>query len=284
MQQTLAAPAVVHGFGYYSGLDVRVEFRPAAVDAGITFVRTDLGPSARIPVRSDLRVDVPRRTNLRLRGAEVAMVEHVLAALAGLHIDNCEVHVDQAEMPGCDGSALAFVEAIQAAGIKSQDAPARTLAVTRAVRIEHGNCWIEAAPDPSGALRIEYRLDYQHDAVLGRQTASTVVTPDSFSRELAPCRTFLLASEADQLRAAGLGQRVTSRDVLVFGEQGVIDNELRFANECARHKALDVLGDLALTGCRVSGHIVAYRSGHRLNAALAVRLLQQAGAGVALSA
>lgn len=275
-QQTLAAPAVVQGFGYYSGLDVRVEFRPAPADAGIVFVRRDLGPQARIPAHYGLRRDVPRRTNLRRRDAEAAMVEHVLAALAGLAVDNCEIWVDQAEMPGCDGSAAAFVEAIHAVGIVEQDAPAATLKIARTVRIEHGNCWIEASPNPQGRLRLEYRLDYRHDQVVGRQTACVTVTPESFAAELAPCRTFLLASEAEQLRAGGLGGRVTPRDLLVFGEHGPIDNALRFPNECARHKALDVLGDLALVGRRIIGNVTAYRSGHRLNAELASRLLHDA--------
>ena len=284
LQQTLAAPAVVYGFGYYSGTDVRLEFRPAPINSGVVFVRPDVSGHARVPVQCDLRTDVPRRTNLRRGDVEVAMVEHVLAALAGLQIDNCEIWIDQPEMPGCDGSADAFVRAILGAGIVEQDATAPTFEVTRTLRVEHGNCWIEASPNPQGQLQIEYRLDYQHDSVIGRQTASLTVTPDAFRRELAPCRTFLLASEAEQLRGAGLGLRVTHRDLLVFDQQGPIKNKLRFPNECARHKALDVLGDLALMGRRVVGNFVAYRSGHRLNAELATRLLNNAAKPMRISA
>ena len=274
LQQTLACPAVVYGFGYWSGADVRLEFRPAPVDSGIVFVRPDLGGHARIAVRPEHRIDVPRRTNLRQNGAEAAMVEHVLATLAGLQIDNCEVGVDQAEMPGCDGSAAGFAEAILGSGIVAQNKPARKFEVVRPVRIEHGNCWIEASPNRQGRLCIEYRLDYPHDLAIGRQTASIHVTPESFFRELAPCRTFLRIREAEELRAQGLGLRVTPRDLLLFDDERPVQNKLRFPNECARHKALDVLGDLALMGRRIVGNFVAYRSGHRLNAELAARLLQ----------
>ena len=121
-QCTISRPAVVEGFGYWSGRDVRVEFRPAAADTGYVFVRTDLASPVRIPASIEHRVESPRRTTLRSGGAEVAMVEHVLAALGGLQVDNCEIHVDAAELPGCDGSSRPFVQALDAAGIEPQDA------------------------------------------------------------------------------------------------------------------------------------------------------------------
>ncbi|QDS98440.1 UDP-3-O-acyl-N-acetylglucosamine deacetylase [Adhaeretor mobilis] len=274
-QNTIARPSAVHGFGYWSGEDITVEFRPAPPNSGITFVRQDLGADARIPARTDLRAEVPRRTNLKWNHAQVEMVEHVLAALAGLHIDNCEVWVDRPEMPGCDGSALPFVEALQESGVVAQAAPARQLVVTESIRISDGECWIEAHPSEDEELSIEFQLDYPHNPRIGRQSVFCVVTPERFQYELAPCRTFILASEAEQLTRQGLGTRVTPQDLLVYDEQGPIDNPLRFANECARHKALDVLGDLALTGCDITGHIVAYRSSHRLNSALASLLVER---------
>lgn len=265
----------VRGFGYWSGLDVAVEFRPAAPHTGITFVRTDLDATPRIPARAEYRRDVPRRTNLRCGAAEVEMVEHVLAALWGLEIDNCEVWVDQAEMPGCDGSSLPFVEALLRAGALPQDVPAERLEVLEPLRVSDGDCWIAAYPSPQGELSIEFELDYPHHPQIGRQSTQLVVTPETFCRDIAPCRTFVLASEADALVERGLGLRVTTSDLLVFGERGPIDNSLRFANECARHKALDVLGDLALTGRRVLGKFIAHRSSHRLNAALANEMIQR---------
>jgi UDP-3-O-acyl N-acetylglucosamine deacetylase len=275
MQQTIAARAVVAGFGYWSGRDVRIEFRPAAAGAGITFVRSDLGASARIPARVDLRVEVPRRTNLRQGKIEVEMVEHVLAALSGLGIDNCEVWTNHPEMPGCDGSSAAFVDAIVRAGIVSQGIVANRVAVTETIRVTEGESWIEARPSAKNQFSIEYQLHYPAAPVIGRQVARVVVTPERFRSELAPCRTFLLQTEADQLRRQGLGVRVTNRDLLVFDERGPIDNRLRFPNECARHKALDVLGDLALAGCRFIGEFTAYRSGHRLHAELTRQLVDR---------
>jgi UDP-3-O-acyl N-acetylglucosamine deacetylase len=272
MQHTIAGRASTAGFGYWSGKDVRIEFRPAPAGSGITFVRSDLGPGARVPALVDYRVDVPRRTNLRHGRVEVHMVEHVLAALAGLNVDNCEVWTNQAEMPGCDGSAAPFVDALLRARIVCQGVEARTMRVTEVVRVSEGGCWLEARPAPDGEFRIEFQLDYP---TIGRQIVRLAVTPDRFRNELATCRTFLLRSEADELVKQGLGQRVTPRDLLVFDENGPIDNKLRFPNECARHKGLDMIGDLALSGCRISGLFVAHRSGHRLHAELTRQLAEK---------
>jgi UDP-3-O-[3-hydroxymyristoyl] N-acetylglucosamine deacetylase len=275
MQQTIGGLAVVEGFGYWSGRDVRLEFRPAAIGSGVTFIRSDLGPTARAPVRVDLRIEVPRRTNLRAGGVDVEMVEHVLAALAGLQIDNCEVWTNQPEMPGCDGSAAPFVDALLRAGIVQQGCEAASLRVADTVRVTEGESWIEARPSARGQFSIEYQLDYPAARAIGRQVARVTITPERFRRELAPCRTFVLRSEAEQLMRQGLGARVTPRDLLVFDDDGPVENRLRFPNECARHKALDVLGDLALAGRRMIGEFVAHRSGHRLHAELTRQLLER---------
>ena len=272
MQQTIAAPASVAGFGYWSGDDVRIEFRPAAPYAGITFVRCDLVPNVRIPARVEQRIEVPRRTNLQRGSATVDMVEHVLAALFGLGIDNCEVWTDRPEMPGCDGSSAEFVRALNSVGLKQQGAVAELWDVAETIRVAEGDAWIEARPATDGQLHVEFQLDYPDQGAIGRQTARVLVTPERFAREIAPCRTFLLQREADQLRRQGLGARVTNQDLLVFNDHGPVDNALRFADECARHKALDVIGDLALGGRRLAAEIVAHRSGHRLHAELTRQL------------
>ncbi len=275
VQQTIAGRALVEGFGYWSGRDVQLEFRPAAPGSGITFVRSDLGPAARVPARVEHRVEVPRRTNLRCGGVEVEMVEHVLAALAGMGIDNCEVWTNQPEMPGCDGSAAPFVDALVRAGAVSQGIDAPRLEVSDIFCVTEGDSWMEARPAARGECSLEFQLDYSGVRAIGRQVARATLTPERFRREIAPCRTFVLQSEADQLRQQGLGARVTPRDLLVFGENGPIDNRLRFPNECARHKALDVIGDLALAGRRIVGQFVAYRSGHRLHAEMTRQLIQR---------
>ncbi len=284
LQRTICRPVTVEGVGYWSGRRVRIEFRPAPVDSGITFVRDDLAAGARVPARAEFRAEVPRRTNLNCQGVQVDMVEHILATLAGLEIDNCDVGVDQAEMPGCDGSAREFVQAIDSVGTFEQDRAPQRLEVTETVRHSCGEAWIEARPAHEGEYKVQFELDYPHDAAIGRQTARMRVTPELFRREIAPCRTFVLQREAEEMVRRGLGTQVTPRDLLVFDEHGPIDNQLRFPNECARHKVLDVIGDMALTGCQVVGHIVAHRSGHRLHAALASELVARFKHGSLLSA
>lgn len=282
-QRTIRRPVAVLGFGYHTGKDVRVEFRPAPAGAGITFVREDLGLNARIPVRCEHRYEVPRRTCLKVGQVHVEMVEHILAALAGLQIDNCEIAVDQPEMPGCDGSAMAFVAAVESVGAVEQEREVNRLEITEHVALASGDMRIEAFPSATNSYTLEYTVDYPNDPVIGYQIASLEVTPELFRDEIAPCRTFVLQREADEMLRAGLGKRVRSHDLLIFGDKGPVSNRLRFDNECARHKALDVIGDLALTGCEIEGHIVAYRSGHRLNAAFAQELLRRF-AGVTLKA
>lgn len=274
-QNTLAAATKVTGFGYWSGQDVTVEFRPAPPDTGVVFVRGDLAKPVRISARVENRIETPRRTTLRAGGANVEMVEHILAALAGLQVDNCEVWVTAPEMPGCDGSSQPFVQAIDAVGTAPQPAVRSLLVIHEISRLGNEESWIEARPAASG-LTAKYRLDYGRDNAIGRQTLALTVTPDSFRRELAPSRTFMLKTEADWLRSQGLGTRATSQDLLVFDHEGPVDNELRYPDECVRHKLLDLVGDLALAGCDLLGHFVAHKSGHRLNAEL-VRILLTEG-------
>jgi UDP-3-O-acyl N-acetylglucosamine deacetylase len=271
-QRTISQPAAVSGFGYWSGKDVRVEFRPAPANTGIVFVRGDLAKPARIPAIVANRIETPRRTTLRAGGASVEMIEHIMAALGGLQVDNCEVWVDAPEMPGCDGSSLPFVEALTTAGFKTQEATRATLVIREVTRLGNADSWVEARPTSSLGMSLKFHLDYGSGNPIGQQTLTLPVTPDSFRRELAPCRTFMLKTEADWILAQGLGTRATLQDLLVFDNEGPIDNELRFRDECVRHKALDLVGDLALAGCDLVGHFVAYRSGHRLNAEL-VRIL-----------
>ncbi|MEX0938244.1 MAG: UDP-3-O-acyl-N-acetylglucosamine deacetylase [Pirellulales bacterium] len=275
-QQTIGCPAAVQGFGYWSGRDVRVEFRPGPPDSGIVFYRSDVSSPAPIPATAANRIEIPRRTTVTARGVRVEMIEHAMAALAGLGIDNCQVWVDQEEMPGLDGSALPFVEALDRAKIISQDVPRRRLVIREVTRLGNDDVWIEARPSRTPGLTVKFRLDYGSAGAIGRQSLELTVTPEVFRKQLAASRTFVLKEEADWLRQQGLGQRVTPADLLIFGPDGPIDNELRFPDECVRHKLLDVVGDLALSGCELWGHVIAHRSGHRLNAEL-VRVLLAEG-------
>ena len=274
-QRTLANATSVSGFGYWSGKDVTVEFRPAEAGTGVTFVRTDLDRPRRIAADVRNRIETPRRTTLADDGSQVEMVEHILAALFGLQIDNCEVWVDTGEMPGCDGSSLPFVTALKEAGIVSQGQARRRLIVTDITRVGDDDCWVEARPLKSDTLALKYKLDYGPNNAIGRQVLEVSLSPKTFTSELASARTFVLQEEADWLRQRGLGTRVTNQDLLVFGEEGPIDNPLRFENECVRHKTLDLVGDLALGGCDLVGQIIAHKSGHRLNADLIKMLLME---------
>jgi len=267
-QRTIAAPAAVEGIGYWSGRKVRVEFRPAPPCSGIVFVRKDMEGCPRLPADIRYCQDTPRRTTLRSGQVTVEMVEHVLAALSGLEIDNCEIWVDQPEMPGCDGSCLPFVEALLSGGIKDQNAPRERFYVPRVLRVGDQTGWLEVRPAASGKRYIRYELDYGPCSPIGRQSLETVVSPRHFRTKLAPSRTFLLEAEAAEIKARGLAKHATFRDLLVFGPEGPIDNQLRFPDECVRHKIVDLIGDLALAGFDLMGRIVAYRSGHRLNAEL----------------
>ncbi|HLA85308.1 MAG TPA: UDP-3-O-acyl-N-acetylglucosamine deacetylase [Thermoguttaceae bacterium] len=264
-QRTIASAVTVEGVGYWSGRDVCVEFRPADENAGVVFVRRDLPGLPRVPARVALRTDTPLRSSLEFSGVRVEMVEHIMAVLGGLQIDNCEVWVDQPEMPGCDGSSLAFIEAIEQTGVVTQPALRRCLFVSELIRASRDDAWVELRPSSDDGLWLDYTLDYGPGPI-GRQRLRLKLTPETFRRELAPSRTFLLEAEAKRLQSLGLGARAGFGDLLVFGPDGPIDNTLRFEDECVRHKVLDLVGDLALAECDLAGSVIASRSGHHLNA------------------
>jgi UDP-3-O-acyl N-acetylglucosamine deacetylase len=274
-QRTIANPATVQGIGYWSGRDVRVEFRPAEVNTGIVFIRADLEGCPRIAATVKNWRETPLRTTLRCDGAGVDMIEHVMAALAGLQIDNCELWVDRAEMPGCDGSSQPFVEALDAARIVQQNTARPQRIIRQVIRLGSEQSWIEARPCCSRRTILQCELDYGRGNPIGRQSFEISLTPESFRKNLASSRTFVLEEEAAALQARGLGQRTTYRDLLVFGSEGPIDNQLRCPDECVRHKLLDMVGDLALAGRDLIGRFIAYRGGHRLNAELVRAILDQ---------
>jgi UDP-3-O-acyl N-acetylglucosamine deacetylase len=271
-QRTLANPTDIAGIGFISGQSVRVRLKPAPADTGIAFVRTDRKSSPSIPARAAVVTDTARRTTLGSGDNSVTLVEHLLGALAGMRVDNCFIEIEGPEPPGLDGSAGGFVRAILGAGIVTQPARRAIVGVTAPMTVCDRGATITVHPPTDETLRISYVLDYGPAAAIPRQSVTFDVTPDTFARELAECRTFLLETEAEALRRQGIGQHVTPSHVLVFGPRGVIGNVLRHADEPARHKVLDLIGDLSLSGCDLAGHFVAYRSGHQLNVDLASRL------------
>jgi UDP-3-O-[3-hydroxymyristoyl] N-acetylglucosamine deacetylase/3-hydroxyacyl-[acyl-carrier-protein] dehydratase len=275
-ERTLAQTAEVRGVGFFHGSDVTLRFHPAAAGTGIVFVRSDLPDRPTIPALVDRVASSQRRTTIRQGGASVEMIEHVMAALAGLAIDNCAVEVDAGECPGCDGSSLPFVEALDRAGTAQQDRARQTLVLDRSVVVQDGDAVLAAHPGGAGGTTLAYHLDYGRGAPIAAQSYCFELSPETFRNEVAASRTFLMEFEADALRAAGMGARTTPADLLIFGRDGVIGNTLRFRDECARHKVLDMLGDLALLGFDLHGLVVAHRSGHQTNHALARRLIEHA--------
>lgn len=274
-QTTITHPCHVSGRGYWSGQPVTLTFLPAPAETGVRFVRTDLPERPSVQATTDHRIDMQLRTRLADGPAVVDMVEHVMAALYGLQIDNVEVHCTGGEMPGLDGSSLAYALALDDAGRTPLRNRRSTLRINKRSRVGDDKQWITVEPCDGDSLEIEYRLDYGSNNPIGTATYSTKVSEDAFFHRLAPARTFISLKEAEQLQERGLAKHVTTRDLLVFDVDGPIDNTLRFNDECARHKALDLLGDLALTGIDLVGKVVAYRSGHQLNGRLAEQLRKE---------
>ena len=272
-QTTIDRPSQVSGFGFWSGRDVTIEFRPAPANTGLVFVRADLPDNPRVPALVHHRVQGPRRTTLVHQGCAVELVEHVLAAAFALQIDNCEIWVDRPEIPGCDGSSQPFVDALIQAGRVELNAPRPYRVVTQTIQVGDSHSWVRAEPIKVPDLELTYNLNYECPAI-GSQSFSANVEPAVFVDDVAPARTFVLKSEADQLQERGLGRRVEYSDILVFDDNGPIENQLRFDDECARHKLLDMIGDFALIGCDLFGKFTAHRSGHYLNAKMAFAIIQ----------
>lgn len=251
-------------------------FSPAEPGSGITFVREYEGKTATIPATVHNVLKRPRRTCLRNGTLMVETIEHCMAALSGLGIDNATVRVagtSVGEIPGGDGSSRPFVEAIQSAGIVEQEAELEPLIVKHPVQVSDAEATLVALPGPTDRLEIIY--DFEAPAPVGRQVFAFALGGEDFVTQVAPARTFVFEREAAEMQARGMGRHLTPRDLLVISAAGPIENEFRFADECARHKVLDLIGDLYLVGRPVYGRIVAHKSGHSLNHLLARRLLDQ---------
>ncbi len=277
-QHTIDHDVELTGRGLFTGEPVSLRARPGEPDTGIWFVRTDQTPPIRIAATVENVAKRARRTSLRNGTVAIETVEHWLSACAGLQIDNLQIELDANELPGMDGSSRGFVETLHQAGRREQSVERTPHVVDDVVRVVEGESELIALPPLSpkdDTLEIAYDLDYGPDNPIGRQHFRCIVTPDTFETNIAPARTFVLQAEADALREHGLGTHLGYNDILVFGEQGPIDNELRFSDECVRHKVLDLIGDLLLLGRPLVGRIVARKSGHALNHELVRALRRQ---------
>ncbi len=275
-QRTISREIQLDGIGLFSGEPSTVTIAPAGVGAGITFVRQEGDHIATIPALVSNVLKRPRRTCLRNGTLHVETVEHCLAALNGLGINNAVVRIAgglTGEVPAVDGSSQPYVEAINNAGIVEQDGEVQPLVIRRALQVTSGDATIAALPGPTDKLEILY--DFEAPEPIGRQLFSFHLGDDDFGKQIAPARTFIFEHEAQELRARGMGKHLTARDLLVISPRGPIENQYRFADECVRHKVLDLIGDIALAGRPIRGRILAHKSGHELNHLLVRRLLEQ---------
>jgi len=272
---TLAGPVRIEGIGLFTGAHVVCTIVPGT--DGIRFVRDDLG--VEIPAHIDRLgtaplppelTDPPRNTTLISREAVVTTTEHVLSALGGLGVTEAVIHLDGAEPPIGDGSAAHFVRAIRAAGLHKTDRIVESIRVRDTIVVDDGRGGSITA-EPADAPLYRYELDYA-DGPIRPQSAEWRADPEGYAREIAPARTFCLETEALTMRELGLFGSFTPRDLLVVGPDGPIDNAWLFDNEAARHKLLDLIGDLALVGRPICARITARRSGHALNHELARKL------------
>ncbi|MCX5669583.1 MAG: UDP-3-O-acyl-N-acetylglucosamine deacetylase [Candidatus Omnitrophica bacterium] len=274
-QKTIVNQVTLKGVGIHTGNKANVIFKPAEVDSGVTFIRTDIPGAPRIKADVGSLVvasKFSRRSSIGNDQAEVQTVEHLMAALSSLGIDNIDIQIDNNEVPGLDGSSINFLEALEKAGLAHQDKLRYVYTVKEPICIQEGESSIAILP--AKEFKISYTLNYDHP-MLAAQFLEIVVNAESFKTALSSARTFCLESEASELQSQGLGLGANYDNTLVVGKTGVIKNKLRFNDEFVRHKILDLIGDLYLAGCPLRGHVVALKSGHSLNLKIAQKIYEQ---------
>ncbi len=237
--------------------------RPASPNTGIAFTRTDLSEEVTISVGMRSVSASSFATSLENRGVSVTTVEHLLAAISGLGIDNAMIEVNAPEVPILDGSAAPFVALIQAAGIVRQSHPRKYVVVRKPIRVRENGRWVEIRP--SRRLRISYTVDFKHP-MISKQSYEISLPGKAFQEEITPARTFGFLSEVAELRSNGYALGGSLENAVVMDDSGVLNEEgLRFPDEFVRHKILDLVGDLSLLGHPLIGHVIAHKSGHTLN-------------------
>ena len=271
-QKTIGGEVSFRGRALQTGRKTAVVCVPAPAGHGIVFERSDLAGSPSYNLRDAVfSEEYARRSTVGLGAGKVQTVEHLLAALWGLGIDNMLVRVNGPELPVMDGSAEGFLKPLKEAGLVEQEEPRREIKITSAIRVEDGKRSITALPGEG--LTISYLIDYKVRCV-GREIFEIKLDGDSFEKEIAPARTFCMKREALLLLLAGLGRGANLKNTLVLGDKGPVGTSLRFPNEPVRHKILDLVGDLYMLGRPVIGKIIAERSGHALNARLVRRIYE----------
>ena len=244
LQKTIKREGKMHGRGLFGGKEAKMVFRPAPVDSGITFVRTDTPEPVRISAIASNLAERSRRTTIKKGPVSIETVEHCLAVVNALEISNMVVEVDGPELPAPDCSSAEYLKVLKRAGVIEQNVGRKEFVIDKPVNIAVGDACIYALPYSDDGLSLTYDLDYGGHIGIGRQIFSCKLSPESFEKHLAPARTFLLESEARQFQARGMGTHIGPRDLLVINSDGPIKNSYRFPNECVRHKIVDLIGDL----------------------------------------
>ena len=269
-QRTLRRQISCVGIGLHSGNKVNLALKPAPVDFGIRFRRTDLG-GHEIAATVQHLGGIQLATGLARNEVSVETVEHLLAALTSTGVDNVLVELNSPEVPIMDGSAAPFIYLIHEAGVKPLPAPRKYLKIVRPIAISRGDKRI--ALYPSDHFKVTYSVSYDHP-LLRHQSRTIRITEHSFVEDIAPARTFTFLKDVEMMRQNGLALGGSLENAIVLGETGILNNALRFEDEFVRHKILDAIGDLALVGYPVIGHLVAHRAGHALHTEFATKVLE----------
>lgn len=273
-QRTLRSKVSCTGIGLHSGAKITLTLNPAPANTGIRFVRVDLSPEVEIPALADYVVDTTMATTIGKNGARIGTIEHLMAALSGLGIDNCRVELDGPEVPIMDGSAAPFVYLIQSAGIELQREMKKFLVIRKPVSVEDGDKVAKFLPAPQ--LSISFTIDFDHP-LISNQSFRMDFSDRFFHREIARARTFGFYEEVEMLKRMGLARGGSLDNAIVVDDFSILNPDgLRFPDEFVRHKILDSMGDISLLGMPVIGHLVAYKSGHMLNHKLVTEVLSDA--------
>ena len=270
-QRTLSGPIGCNGVGLHSGASVNITLLPAPADHGIVFVRTDLPTRTEIPAVARYVVNTELATTLGRDGSEVATVEHLLAAMSGLGIDNARIELDGPEVPIMDGCAAPFAYLIRSAGVRVLDAPKSFVVIKKRVSVREGEK--TAGLDPCDRFKISCRIDFRHP-LISNQAFQMEFSDRTFAREIARARTFGFLRDVETLKKEGLARGGSLENAIVVDEFSILNPDgLRFPDEFVRHKVLDAMGDVALFGCPVIGHLRVHKSGHALNHRLVEKVL-----------
>lgn len=276
-QRTLVNSISAVGIGLHTGKRISITLNPAPVNAGISFVRTDVAEGIVIPATPDKVSDTRLSTTLESDNAHISTVEHLMAAFAGLGIDNARVDVGGPEIPIMDGSASPFVFLIESAGIQEQEAPREFIRILDTVELDEGDKW--ARLEPADAFKINFSIDFDHPVLQqSGQKISFSYEDGSFTKDVSRARTFGFARDVTALQSQGLIIGGGLHNAIVLDDSSILnEDKLRYCNEFVKHKVLDALGDLYLLGCPIIGEFSAHKSGHALNNRLLRKMLKNTG-------